>query len=832
MQAVKVFLRKALPSFDRVYTYIIPEKFQKEVNVGRRVLVPFGRGNRLEEAFIFSLIQESESIKINRSKTKEIQAVLDQEPLLSKSQLRLIAQMKQLYTCTYGQAASCILPSGFNLQLAEIVTITPLGIEKLPEEFLRDFFKLSKTPETSTEQEKLKQSIQLDDLLLNSYKRQDLFSWAKAGFLEINPASDQKIKRKSNEYVSLINYDEANFLLEEHSLGSIQQELAIEYLLQEGECPVIELLEACNIKRGSIKTLEKKNLVELSHKEISIDEIKLDLFDPNLLPKNIKKLTDSDLSLGQKNAINTIKSAINSSRSEEFLLHGITGSGKTEVYIRLCKTVLEKGQKALVLVPEIGLTPQMLGNFNAHFPGQITVLHSGLSQRERFDRWEKIRADKVNLLIGVRSAVFAPLKNLGLIIIDEEQEDSYISDMIPYYDARTIARLRMLNENCSLLLGSATPNLETYHRSSINKSTLLTIKERAGQARLPEAEIIDLSRDWNHDTAGILSKRLVREIQETLNRKEQVLIFMNRRGFASTYLCKNCGESIKCLSCSVGMTYHKDKQLLICHYCGASEKLPELCPECNSNEIILYGCGTQRLEQICKQLFPETLIIRMDQDTSRNAKHQAELLQTFRENESGILIGTQMIAKGHDFPRITLAAILSTDQMISRNNFRAAENTFQLITQAAGRAGRSERPAKVFIQAFNVDHYAIKTSAAQDYEAFLKEELNFRESLNYPPFSNLAYINVSSESNEIAKTAANKLYNTINNIKETQNLSNLKVLKAAPALMHKLQNRWRWSIVMKADGERPLELLSRLWQKLSLLKLEGDVKITFRLDPA
>ena len=830
MHYVKVFLRRALTSFDRVYTYSVPENLATEAVPGRRVLIPFGRANRLDEAFIFSRTKLSPKDKAD--KIKPIAAILDDYPLLDENQLKLLAQMKQRYTCTYGQAASAMLPSGFNLQLAEDLSLTELGLDNLEDEFINMFIELAGLNEDVSKTKLFNSSVNIDEFLLAGYTRSELIEMAKANHLIIQAASNQNVKRDTVEYAYLTTIDEARILLDERSLGSIQQEAAVEYLLTEGDSPVHEILEAANIKRGTLKTLEKKDLLALEHRKIDTSEIVVDELDLDLLPKVKNKIADDGLNTDQISAIETINNSITNNLSEEFLLYGITGSGKTEVYIRACKEALAQGKTAIVLVPEIGLTPQMLSMFNEHFPNEITVLHSGLSQKERFKRWELIKAGKFPLVIGARSAIFAPVKNLGLIVIDEEQEDTYESDNSPYYHATTIARLRSLNEGVSLVLGSATPSLESFHRANTGKSTLLSLSQRAGQGLLPNSEIIDLRKNWNSDTEGILSKVLIEEMQATLDREEQVLLFLNRRGFARTCLCQECGKAIECQNCSVAYTYHQNRKQLICHYCGTTENIPEACPSCAEQALILHGVGTQKLEELCHRLFPDTEVFRIDQDTSKNSKTQAHLFKQFRENKSGILIGTQMIAKGHNFPRLTLVGVISADQMIARNDFRANEKAFQLITQVAGRAGRDELAGKVIIQAYDLDHYVIQTSAKHDFDTFSREELSFREALDYPPNSTLAYISISSESEGEAKFEANKLYNLLAQLTKNEKWENIRVLRPAPASLYKLQGRWRWNIVLKSSGASQVQSLSTLWQQISLKPFDKKVRISFRLDPA
>lgn len=830
MKFVKVFLRRALSSFDRIYSYKVPDDMIEQVTPGRRILIPFGRGNRLEEAFVFA--NHNLTDKENPEKIKEIAAVLDDYPLLDLNQIKLISQMKQRYACTYGQAASTMLPAGFNLQLSEFISINQDGLDVLKnehEQFLEDFMKLA---DIKTENKIFEKEVPLDKYLLAGYRRSDIIELAKSQLINLQPSSKQQIKREAEEYCYLTNIEETSILLEEHDLGSIQQEAAVEYLLEVGASPVQELLEACNVKRTSLKTLEKKGLLEFEHRKVSTENLKIDEFDFDLLPVNGAIINDDDLSSGQREAIKEISASINNKAREEFLLYGITGSGKTEVYIRACREVLAKGETAIVLVPEIGLTPQMLSSFKAHFPDEITVLHSGLTPRERFNRWEKIRSGVYSLVIGARSAIFAPLNNIGLIVIDEEQEDTYESDNSPYYHARTIARLRAINENATLVLGSATPSLETFHRAQTGKTKMLKLEQRAGQAKLPDTHLIDLREDWNSDTEGVLSNTLIDAMRDALSRDEQVLLFLNRRGYARTCLCRDCGKALECQNCSVTYTYHQDSNLLICHYCGASEKIPTTCPNCENDALFLHGIGTQKLEAMCKQLFPDNKVIRMDQDSSRNAKKQAELFNEFRNEKSAILIGTQMIAKGHNFPNLTVVGILSVDQMMARNDFRANEKAFQLITQAAGRAGRNELAGTVYTQAFDLDHYVVQTSSKHDFDEFSAEELDFRQTMIYPPHASLAYINISSPNETEAKNEAKKLNDFLRQLTTNNEWQDITVMQAAPSALYRLQGRWRWNIVLKSSGENQVRNLSTLWQYVSLKIKTKDTRISFRLDPA
>lgn len=820
MRTVKVFLRQALPGFDRVYSYDVPERLQAEAVPGRRVIFPFGKGDRPEEGFVYAEDSEAEP----DGARKKLFACLDDGPILLPEQLKLIAQMKQRYGCTYGSAASVMLPSGVKLQLEETLRLTEAGREKLPPELLKHW------DDAGTNE------VPLADLQRAGFGRGELRTYEKEGLLSVSRVAEQKIKAKTVEFCRLKDREEAALMLEEQALGSTQQEEAVRFLLLEGEAAVHDLLQACGINRGTLRTLQKKELLTFSRRKLTELEPEETVPD-ELLPAPKLPIADESLTQGQRQACRAVFEALDKASSsgeppEEFLLFGITGSGKTEVYLRAAQRCLELNKTVLLLVPEIALTPQMTGQFESRFPGEVAVMHSRLTPRQRYDVWERILGERCRIVIGARSAVFAPLKNLGLIMIDEEQEESYQSDMAPRYHAATIARLRRLNEGALLLLGSATPSLESYMRTKEGKAKLLPLAERPGRASLPVTEVIDLRRQWNSATGGLLSEPLIQAMREALARNEQVLLFLNRRGYAAACVCKTCGQSVECPTCSVGMTYHKGRDRLLCHYCGHISKVPEFCPHCGSESVFLYGVGTQKLEDVCRDLFPDVTLVRMDQDQTTGSMAHAKLLKTFREAGAAILIGTQMIAKGHDFPRLTVSAILSADQMLGRNDIRAAEKAFQLITQAAGRAGRSELPGKVFIQAFDVDHYALKTAAAQDYEAFVREELLFRQNLRYPPFSVMATIVFSSETETDCRETANAFYNFLCRRVKEEGWRDLAVLLPARSPVARLMGRWRWQMLLRADPSGGVRKLSLLWQELSLRKLPKGLRLSFTLDPA
>ena len=445
-------------------------------------------------------------------------------------------------------------------------------------------------------------------------------------------------------------------------------------------------------------------------------------------------------------------------------MHGITGSGKTEIYLQLIKRELEKGKTAIVLVPEISLTPQTIERFTSRFGKEkIAVLHSKLSNGERFDQWNKIKEGKAQIVIGARSAIFAPIKNLGIIIIDEEHDSSYQSESTPQYDALEIARKIADEENIKLVLGSATPDTRTYKNAVEGKIALIELTKRANNAKLPEVEIVDLRDELSNGNHNMISEKLKNEIQRNLENKNQTILFLNRRGFSNFIMCKTCGNVIKCKRCDISMTYHKDEHKLKCHYCGLEEHVPNKCPSCGSKELKYSGAGTQKLEEEVHKLFPKASTIRMDIDTVTKKHSHEDILTKFKEDKIDILIGTQMIVKGHDFPKVTLVGVISADNALNIGDYRASEITFQVLTQVAGRAGRGEQNGKVIIQTYNPDHYAIECAKEQDFKKFYQIESKIRKTLKYPPFCDIIVLDFSSLSRQEIQRDTKKLHQYLKN---------------------------------------------------------------------
>lgn len=565
----------------------------------------------------------------------------------------------------------------------------------------------------------------------------------------------------------------------------------------------------------TVKTLVDKGYLKQSEKQIERDPFQ---------EKDIQKTNELKLNIEQQDAYCSIK------EPGEYLLHGITGSGKTEIYLQLIKRELEKGKTAIVLVPEISLTPQTIDRFTSRFGKEkIAVLHSKLSNGERFDQWNKIKEGKAQIVIGARSAIFAPLKELGIIIIDEEHDSSYQSESTPQYDALEIARKIADEENIKLVLGSATPDTRTYKNALEGKISLIELTKRANNARLPEVEIVDLRDELANGNHNMISTKLKNEIQKNIESKNQTILFLNRRGFSNFIMCKTCGNVIKCKRCDISMTYHKDENKLKCHYCGLEEQVPNKCPNCGSKELKYSGSGTQKLEEEVHKLFPTASTIRMDIDTVTKKHSHEDILTKFKEDKIDILIGTQMIVKGHDFPKVTLVGVISADNALNIGDYRASEITFQVLTQVAGRAGRGEQNGKVIIQTYNPDHYAIECAKEQDFKKFYQIESKIRKTLKYPPFCDIIVLDFSSLNKHEIQRDTKKLHQYLKNRIINEKFGVL-LYSPLPCPIEKINDRYRWRIIIKCIyDEKMNKLLKETLEEF--YKLKTNTRLSIKQNP-
>lgn len=605
----------------------------------------------------------------------------------------------------------------------------------------------------------------------------------------------------------------------EKRMLSLNDEVLLSYLPKikanaKNEQGVIEYLK--NFGNGDFTTLSKKFTSSTLNKLIKIGVInEIKQIQNRKVVDGAKQINNIKLTQTQQKAVDTILN----DKNKRFLLHGVTGSGKTEVYLNVIENVLNQGKTAIMLVPEISLTPQVIRIFSSRFGQNIAVLHSGLSAGEKHDEWCRIYSGEARVVVGARSAIFAPLENLGVIIIDEEHDNSYVSDSNPRYNTYDVAKMRNEFNNCPLVLGSATPSIETYHLTNTGELTLIEMPVRVNGKEMPPIEIVDMCNEFRSGNTSPFSKKLVEDLTETVTGKKQAILFINRRGFSSFIMCRDCGYIPKCENCDFSLVYHKEDGQLKCHYCGKRYRAINVCPNCMSKNLKMGGIGTQQVVHQLKELFPDVAVFRMDNDTTQNKNAHAKILGEFGNTKPSILVGTQMVAKGHDFPAVNLVGILDADLSLYFSDFRASEKTFQLITQVAGRAGRSDIEGKVVLQTYYPKHYVYKLCSNYDYNKFYAKEVNLREATQYPPFGKIIRLLFTSESDDHAKNITHEAFINLKNLR-MEFKSDFYFLEAMKSPVTKIKNKYRYQILMRFSIEKSEEIISKIYEYLNTLKLK------------
>ncbi len=611
----------------------------------------------------------------------------------------------------------------------------------------------------------------------------------------------KRVKEKSLNCVRLLkNEGEINEDIENKILKSEKQIKVLRFLVDNDDVLINDLESITEVSKAIIKTLEKNGYVEIYEKQIERNPF---------LHKVIERNSNLSLTEEQQYAYNMVENAIDDYMNSEFLLYGVTGSGKTEVYLQLIQKVLSEGKSSIMLVPEISLTPQTVDRFIARF-GQdnIAVLHSKLSIGERYDQWYKIKSGKAKIVIGARSAVFAPVENLGIIIIDEEHDSSYKSEMSPRYNVKDVARYLGRKYDIPIVYGSATPDMDTYYRALNGDIELLELTKRANNSKLPNIEIVDLKQELANGNRSMISMKLYNAIEKNLQNKKQTILFLNRRGYSTFVMCRDCGYTAKCKNCNITMTYHIKQNKLKCHYCGYECDSLSLCPECKSKNIRYFGTGTQKLEAEINKLFPSASTIRMDVDTVTAKNSHEEILNRFKNESLDILIGTQMVVKGHHFPNVTLVGVIAADSNLNIDDYRASEKTFQILTQVAGRAGREKDEGNVIIQTYNPDNFSIEFSKKQDYKLFYNLESKLRKQLKYPPFCDIIMLGFSSENENEIKKVSLDVHKYLKNKIENENIP-IILYKPVPSPIDKIKNKYRWRIIIKCKfGDDIIEIIN------------------------
>lgn len=700
----EVIINSDAIEIDRPFTYKVKEELLDIIEVGHRVKVPFGVKNKPTEAFVLGL--KCEGIE-NVKKIKYISSILDDIPILTRDDLKLVDFLRENYLCKYIDAIRTIIPSGLSK-----------GIKN-----------------------------------------------KKKTVIVFNKELDGKFKDKDN-YVKIVD------LIKE----------------KDGELTKSEIINDYSLSSYSLNKLIENGYL------LTEDRVVYRYNTRSYIEESKNVLNDE-----QRSAFNKI---LNSDK-KGFLLKGVTGSGKTEVYMNLVGETLKEGKSAIVLVPEISLTPQMIERFKGRFGKNVALFHSKLSQGERFDEWYRIKRGEARLVVGARSAIFLPLDNPGIIIIDEEHENTYKSEQNPKYSTKEVAKFLSEIKGCKYILGSATPSIETYYEALNGKLELVEIKNRVRNRPLPQMEIVDMREELKSRNLSLLSRSLYNEMKDALERKEQIILFLNRRGFSSFVSCRSCGYVFKCPECDLSMTYHKNGYL-ICHYCGRAQREQKVCPECGSKYVKFFGAGTQRVEEEVKKYFPKARVMRMDVDTTRNKDSHENIYNAFKCGEGDILIGTQMVSKGLDFKNVTLVGVLAADISLNIPDYRSSERTYQIITQVAGRAGRGEKKGKVVIQTYTPNNLSLQYAIENNYNDLYNEEIKVRKIMNYPPFSTIFLINAISKDEGKLKEFMNKVGESLRKLLDSR--EDIQILGPVPCIITKLKDNYRWQIIIKGNLDNKLKL--------------------------
>jgi len=781
---------------ESVLTYRVPEKLQSRISVGSRVIIPVR--NTMEVGVVKSIHNEAPKKDVAKD-IKEIIAIPDEEIVINKELMQLCEWISDYYICPPGLSIQMAIP-GFLRSTGKVKYAINMDnpCNYLPGSLPYQIFEVLK--DRPLDLKELKRKIR------NEGVENEIPLLLKDGLIRIivEPISIQeKVKKEIG-----VRLRKDKTITQEDILiwqkKAPQQVKTYLFLLHEGkEYPLSELIQKQGVSRNIVSSLKRKGLVELIPKSV-------------LRTPRVYQYTESFenqqtiiLNEEQQLCVKSISDAIQKRQFKTFLLFGVTGSGKTEVYLQTIQKALECGLQSLLLVPEISLTPQTIARLYSRFKEQVAVLHSGLSEGERFDEWRRIKEGKVNVVVGVRSAIFAPLQRLGLVIVDEEHEHTYKQGETPRYHARDVAVMRAQINSAVCVLGSATPSLESFVHASSSKYHLLRLTQRVASGSLPSIHIVDLRKETDKSSGEpVLSMALREKINERLSRREQTILLINRRGFSPISMCPSCGWIVSCPNCNTSLNYHRYDGTVRCHYCNYKQPRPVQCGECGTTPLVLIGTGTQRIEDLLIQHFPSASIARMDTDVTMSKSRGYSILKKFAEHKIDILIGTQMIAKGHDYPNVTLVGVLNADIGLSIPNFRSTEFVFQLLMQVAGRSGRRERAGEVVIQTFMPAHYVIKSIQSHNYELFAEYELRNRKIVGYPPYNRMIQFGLESEDEKEVKDI---VYNLVQYSKKNLNLeqNNCNILGPAPAIIRKVQGRFRWQFALLGKATKTINAIAR-----------------------
>ncbi|MBS4189171.1 primosomal protein N' [Bacillus sp. FJAT-49705] len=785
---------------DKPFDYLIPDHLIGVIQPGMRVIVPFGP--RKIQGFVTGLKETSDYKQL-----KALIEPMDLTPVLNNELLALGDWLTETTLCYKISAYQVMIPPALKAKYEKKLKLSSTAnLEELP----FDIQSIFNNQDTVSWEE----AVKLSSL---SFLQKE----AAEGNIEIQYIVKDRVKKKKLKAIySLLSKEQLSFEKENLPAHVVKQKKVIDFFLHsDSPVEMRELLSALGVTTSVIKGLIQKKILA---------EMEIEVYRDPYEDRNFTRTEPLPLTEDQENSIRPILASIEENKNETFLLYGVTGSGKTEVYLQSIQKVLQDGKEAIVLVPEISLTPQMVRRFKGRFGDQVAVLHSGLSVGEKYDEWRKIQRQEVKVVVGARSAIFAPFQNLGIIIIDEEHETSYKQEENPKYHARDVAIQRSIKHNCPVVLGSATPSLDSYARAQKGVYKLLAMPKRMNNQSLPAVEIIDMREELRDGNRSMFSRTLLEKIKDRLEKKEQIVLFLNKRGHSSFVMCRDCGYVVNCHNCDISLTYHRFNQLMKCHYCGYEAAAPKHCPECNSEHIRYFGTGTQKVEEELSKILPEAKVIRMDVDTtSRKGSHE-KLLDQFQEGQADILLGTQMIAKGLDFPNITLVGVLSADTMLHLPDFRSSEKTFQLLTQVSGRAGRHELEGEVVIQTYTPEHYSVELAGEQDYRKFYAQEMIVRKIHKYPPFYYISLITVSHEELLKAVSVTEKITAYIQSKLSKDSICLGPVASPIP----RINNRYRYQCLIKYKREPELnKSLKKMLDNYQQEIISGGLQISVDVNP-
>ena len=783
---------------DQPYTYLVPDEWQAVIECGTRVEVPFGEGNRHIQGFVTALPTELEESKLS---LKSLIRVIDLAPVVNQELLQLADYMKDV---TFSFKINCLQ------------TMLPAAMKAA---YQKKFVLLDE--DHPVKETYFSQSNEIDWDVIEAAGALTLFKRLREqSIVELRYLVKEKVNKKMIRYVKSLVTTENYFVFKEQLRPNALRQHQLLEQLKTTPRETVTFYREKELLSTHLKTAEKNGW--LSFEEV---ESYRDPFENHDFPKTLPWQLNTE----QQQAVSRILAAEAQGEATTFLLEGITGSGKTEVYLQSIAEILNKGKTAMMLVPEIALTPQMVQRFKSRFGKAVAVLHSGLSQGEKYDEWRKIERGEAQVVVGARSAVFAPLQKIGLIIIDEEHEATYKQEDTPRYHARDLAIWRSQYHHCPVILGSATPSLESRARAQKKRYELLYLTQRAHEnAQLPSVTIVDLKEEYAQKNTSTFSRLLQEKISNRLQQKEQIVLLLNRRGYSSFMMCRDCGYVLPCPNCDISLTLHMDVKKMRCHYCGHQENIPKKCPDCQGEKIRYYGTGTQKVEEELQERFPSARILRMDVDTTRKKGAHEKILKAFEEQEADILLGTQMIAKGLDYPNITLVGVLNADTALNLPDFRSSERTFQLLTQVSGRAGRGAKPGEVIVQTFNPEHHSIVLAQAQDYEAFYQQEMILRHQSGYPPFYFTVKITISHPAEQVV---AKKSYQIAEQLKNGLSPES-RILGPTPSGIARIKNRYYYQIILKYKHEVHLHRMLREILETSQSEQRKNLYVSIDYEPS